>query len=123
MDHGPDHPRERRQHHHLTGKHRRGPGTIRRVDDSTTVPTTAVEGAPAPLTSTTLIGPNGTAPGMNFVEQQQQPVLDAQTGRAAGAPLAVAALILLVVFTSVFVRAARARRRRAETAPDSLPVD
>ena len=62
-------------------------------------------------TPTTLIGPNGTAPGMNFIEQQEQPVIDAQTGRAAGAPLAVAALLLLVIFTTILVRAARAKRR------------
>ena len=60
-------------------------------------------------TVTTLIGPNGTAPGLSFVEQQQKPVDDSSIGRGAGAPLAVGALILLVVFTFVLLKARRAR--------------
>jgi len=74
------------------------------VQSSTTL---TPEGSP-----TTLIGPNGTAPGMSFIEQQEQPLLDAQTGRAAGAPLAIAAVLLLVIFTVILLRAARARRHR-----------
>lgn len=49
---------------------------------------------------------------MNFVEQQQRPLNDAQPGRAAGAPLAIAALALLVIFTVILLRAALAHRRR-----------
>jgi hypothetical protein len=82
----------------------------RRVAEPTTE-TQLLETSSTLSTRTTLIGPNGTAPGMTFVEQQQQPVLDAQTGRAAGAPLAVAAVILLVIFTMIVIRAARSKRR------------
>jgi hypothetical protein len=61
-------------------------------------------------TVTTLVGPNGTAPGMGFVEQQQKPVDDSSIGRGAGLPLAIGALIILVVFTFVLLKARRARR-------------
>jgi hypothetical protein len=64
------------------------------------------------ITPTTLIGPNGTAPGMSFVEQQEQPIIDAQPGRAAGAPLAIAAVALLVIFSVIVIRAALANRRK-----------
>ena len=60
-------------------------------------------------TVTTLVGPNGTAPGMGFVEQQQKPVDDSSIGRGAGLPLAIGALIILVVFTFVLLKARRAR--------------
>lgn len=62
---------------------------------------------------TTLVGPNGTAPGMGFVEQQPRAdtLDDSTTGRGTGLPLAVGALLFLVVFTAVVVRARRARRR------------
>ena len=83
--------------------------TIHGVDDTTTAPDPGTSVASTP---TTLLGPNGTAPGISFVEQQQQPVLDSTAGRAAGAPLAIAALLFLVVFTTVLLRAARAKRRR-----------
>jgi hypothetical protein len=65
-------------------------------------------------TVTTLVGPNGTAPGMGFVEQQQKPVDDSSIGRGAGLPLAIGALILLVVFTYVLLKARRARSARSE---------
>jgi hypothetical protein len=82
------------------------------VPDPTVSPTEAPIAPTEPaVTSSTLIGPNGTAPGMSFIEQQERPVIDAQTGRAAGAPLAIAALLLLVIFTTVLLRAARAKRR------------
>ena len=81
------------------------------VPDPTASPTEAPIAPTEPaVTSSTLIGPNGTAPGMSFIEQQERPVIDAQTGRAAGAPLAIAALLLLVIFTTVLLRAARAKR-------------
>jgi hypothetical protein len=66
----------------------------------------------APSTTSTLIGPNGTAPGMNFVEQQSKPLNDSSDGRSAGLPLAIAALVLLVVFTTVFLKGRRARKAR-----------
>lgn len=58
----------------------------------------------------TLVGPNGTAPGMNFVEQMEVPRDDSSAGRAAGAPLAAGALILLAVFVTVVLRARKARK-------------
>jgi hypothetical protein len=61
---------------------------------------------------TTLVGPNGTAPGMGFVQQQQKPVDDSSIGRGAGLPLAIGALILLVVFTFVLLKARRDRGSR-----------
>jgi len=61
-------------------------------------------------TVTTLVGPNGTAPGMGFVQQQQKPVDDSAIGRGAGLPLAIGALVVLVVFTFVLLKARRARR-------------
>ncbi|MEJ6511039.1 MAG: hypothetical protein QNL59_03815 [Actinomycetota bacterium] len=63
------------------------------------------------VTTTTLIGPNGTAPGMNFIEQQQKPLNDSSNMRAAGLPLLFAGIVLLVVFTTVFVRAWRRKQR------------
>ncbi len=63
--------------------------------------------------STTLVGPNGTAPGMGFVEQQPRPLDDATTGRGTGLPLALGGLVLIVVLLAVVVRARRDRRRRA----------
>lgn len=72
--------------------------------DPTTVPGNA--------TTSTLIGPNGTAPGMGFIEQQVKPKQDAADQRAAGLPLLVGGVVLLVVFTVVFVRAWRSKQRR-----------
>ena len=66
----------------------------------------------ATTTVTTLVGPNGTAPGMGFVEQQQKPVDDSSIGRGAGLPLAIGALIILVVFTTILLKARRARTTR-----------
>lgn len=62
-------------------------------------------------TVTTLVGPNGTAPGMSFVQPQQKAVDDSTIGRGAGLPLAIGALIILVVFVTVLVKARRARRQ------------
>jgi hypothetical protein len=82
------------------------------VDDD--APTTATTAAPGTATSapTTLVGPNGTAPGMGFVEQQERPRDDSTTGRGTGLPLAVAALVILVVFTTILVKAWRNRGPR-----------
>ena len=77
------------------------------ADESTT--TTVVIGG----TSTTLVGPNGTAPGMGFVQQQQKPLDDSTTGRGTGLPLAIAALVILVVFTTILVKAWRNRGPRS----------
>ena len=74
------------------------PPTLTSVETTTTAPVS------------TLVGPNGTAPGMNFVEQMELPRDDSSAGRATGAPLAVGALILLVVFVTILVRARRARK-------------
>jgi hypothetical protein len=68
----------------------------------------------ATSTVTTLVGPNGTAPGMGFVQQQQKPVDDSAIGRGAGLPLAIGALIILVVFTYVLLKARRARTARPD---------
>ena len=70
----------------------------------------ATETTPVP---TTLVGPNGTAPGMGFVQQQQKPVDDSSIGRGTGLPLAIGALIILVVFVTILVKARRARRPTA----------
>ena len=68
--------------------------------------------SPAGATSSTLIGPNGTAPGLNFIEQQSKPLNDSSNERAAGLPLLFAGVVLLVVFTTVFVRAWRRKQRQ-----------
>ncbi len=72
--------------------------------DPTTIPST---------TPSTLIGPNGTAPGLGFIEQQVRPLQDASSERTAGVPLLLAGVVLLVVFTAVFVRSWRSKQRRA----------
>ena len=78
------------------------PPTLGFVETTTTAPVS------------TLVGPNGTAPGMNFVEQMQVPRDDSSAGRAAGAPLALAAILMLAIFLTVLVRARRARRATDE---------
>jgi hypothetical protein len=47
---------------------------------------------------------------MGFVQQQQKPVDDSSIGRGAGLPLAIGALIILVVFVTILLKARRARR-------------
>jgi hypothetical protein len=79
--------------------------------ESTT--TTTGDAATATTVPTTLVGPNGTAPGMGFVQQQQKPVDDSTTGRGTGLPLALAALVILVVFTTILVKAWRNRGPRS----------
>lgn len=69
---------------------------------------------PGGATTSTLIGPNGTTPGMGFIEQQVKPFQDSTGERAAGAPLLVAGVVLLVVFSIVFLRAWRSKKRRSE---------
>ncbi len=62
-----------------------------------------------PSSPTTLVGPNGTAPGMSFVEQQAKPVDDSSLGRGTGLPLAIAAVVILAVFVTILLKARRAR--------------
>jgi len=62
---------------------------------------------------TTLVGPNGTAPGMGFVQTQQKPVDDSTLGRGTGMPLAIGALIVLAVFVTILLKARRDRRPSA----------
>jgi hypothetical protein len=50
---------------------------------------------------------------MNFIEQQQKPLNDSSNLREAGLPLLFGGIVLLVVFTTVFVRAWRRKQRRA----------
>lgn len=71
-----------------------------------------MENDPTPTTAptTTLVGPAGTAPGMGFVQPQARPVDDSTTGWGTGLPLAIAALVILVVFVAILIRAARHRR-------------
>lgn len=73
--------------------------------------TTPANSAP----TSTLIGPNGTAPGMNFIEQKQKPLNDSSNERTAGLPLLVAAIVLLVVFTTVLLRAWFRKQRSGST--------
>lgn len=49
---------------------------------------------------------------MAFIEQQVKPRSDTTGERAAGIPLLVAGVVLLLVVTTVFVRAWRAKQRR-----------
>lgn len=71
-----------------------------------------MDDGPSPTSgpTTTLVGPEGTAPGMGFVQPQPRPLDDSTTGRGTGLPLAIAALVILVVFVAILVRAARHRR-------------
>lgn len=62
-------------------------------------------------TTSTLIGPSGTVPGLGFVEQQVRPRQDASGERAAGVPLLVGGVVMMAVVLAVFYRAWRARQR------------
>lgn len=62
-------------------------------------------------TSSTLIGPNGTVPGLGFIEQQVRPRQDASGERAAGVPLLLGGVVMMAVVVAVFYRAWRARQR------------
>lgn len=65
-----------------------------------------------PATATTLIGPEGTAPGLSFIEQRELPLDDSTAGRATGFPLALGAALMLAVFVTMLLRARRARVNR-----------
>ncbi len=95
-------------------------GTYRtEVDAPTTTPpvtgpaaaTLTTADAGVTVAPTTLVGPNGTAPNMGFVQPAPKPVDDSSPGRAAGLPLAIGALVVLVVFLVIVLRAVRARRQ------------
>jgi hypothetical protein len=64
-------------------------------------------------TTSTLIGPNGTAPGLSFIEQQSKPLEDSSGEGTAALPLLAGGIIFFVVFTTIFVRAWRRKQRRA----------
>jgi hypothetical protein len=76
---------------------------VETAETPTTVPGT---------TTSTLIGPNGTAPGLNFIEQPPKVLNDSSSERAAGLPLFFAGVVLLVVFTAVFIRSWIRKQRR-----------
>lgn len=80
------------------------------VDETTT--TTAI---PAP--SSTAIGPNGTAPGLQFIVPAELPQDDSSNTTTFSWPLGFAMIVLLAIFVSVLVRAQRARRRPEAGAP------
>jgi hypothetical protein len=80
-------------------------------------PTITVTVTPIGLTGTTstttpAIGPTGTAPGLNFIQPAEPPIDDSTNTDTFGWPLGFAAIILLVLFTSVLLRARRARPPR-----------
>lgn len=60
--------------------------------------------------TTTVAGPSGVAPGVTFVVPQSRTNRDSADERAAGLPLLLAGVVLMVIFVVIFVRA-RARRR------------
>jgi hypothetical protein len=63
-------------------------------------------------TTSTLIGPNGTAPGLAFIEQRSKPLEDSSGEGTAALPLLAGGIIFLLVFTTIFVRAWRRKHRR-----------
>ncbi|MBU3702370.1 MAG: hypothetical protein FGM58_10040 [Acidimicrobiia bacterium] len=67
-------------------------------------------------TTSTLIGPNGTVPGLGFIEQQVRPRQDASGERAAGVPLLLGGVVMMAVVVTVFHRAWRVRRRAERSA-------
>jgi hypothetical protein len=64
-------------------------------------------------TSVPAIGPTGTAPGLNFIQPAEPAIDDSSNTTTFGWPLGFAAVILLVLFTSVLIRARRARGTRS----------
>lgn len=63
-------------------------------------------------TSAPAIGPTGTAPGLNFIQPAEPAIDDSSNATTFSWPLGFAAVILLVLFTSVLIRARRARGPR-----------
>lgn len=81
------------------------------MDAPSTDVTVSLIGA-STTTSTPAIGPTGTAPGLNFIQPAEPAIDDSSNTDTFGWPLGFAAVILLVLFTSVLIRARRARRPR-----------
>jgi len=69
-------------------------------------------------TSSTVVGPTGTAPGVTFVQQAEPPVDDSTDTSTFSWPMGVAMLFLLVVVAVVVVRS-----RRGSAAPQATPPD
>lgn len=73
--------------------------------------------APTPLAQdatsvppSTLIGPTGTAPGLNFIAPAERPIDDSSNTTTFSWPLGFAMLFLLAVVVVVLVRALRGAR-------------
>ena len=73
------------------------------AQDATTVP------------PTTLIGPTGTAPGLNFVQPAERPVDDSSNTTTFGWPMGVAMIFLLAVVVVIGLRARRMGRSGSGT--------
>jgi hypothetical protein len=61
-------------------------------------------------TSSTVVGPTGTAPGVSFVEQAEPPVDDSSNTGTFSWPMGVAMLFLLAVVVVILVRSRRGPR-------------
>jgi hypothetical protein len=69
-------------------------------------------------TSSTVVGPTGTAPGVTFVQQAEPPVDDSTNTSTFSWPMGVAMLFLLAVVGVIVVRS-----RRGSAAPPATPPD
>jgi hypothetical protein len=61
-------------------------------------------------TSSTVVGPTGTAPGVSFVEQAEPPVDGSSNTGTFSWPMGVAMLFLLAVVVVILVRSRRGPR-------------
>jgi hypothetical protein len=61
-------------------------------------------------TSSTVVGPTGTAPGVSFVEQAEPPVDDSSNTGTFSWPMGVDMLFLLAVVVVILVRSRRGTR-------------
>jgi hypothetical protein len=61
-------------------------------------------------TSSTVVGPTGTAPGVSFVEQAEPPVDDSSNTGTFSWPMGVAMFFLLAVVVVILVRSRRGPR-------------
>jgi hypothetical protein len=61
-------------------------------------------------TSSTVVGPTGTAPGVSFVEQAEPPVDDSSNTGTFSWPMGVAMFFLLAVVVVILVRSRRGTR-------------
>jgi hypothetical protein len=62
------------------------------------------------LPPTTLIGPTGTAPGLNFVQPAERPLDDSSNTTTFGWPMGIAMVFLLAVVVVIALRARRTGR-------------